>query len=176
MVEAATARRPSFLTIEGEYDPPTANPDTATVSEDGPGVTIDPRPNDRNPDSGSIITVTGVDDSSTTGTATSTSTEVTYDPDGHYEYLALGETAVDTVDYTITDGINQSTARISVTIEGANDAPAAADDTASVPEDGRQPASTCYRTMPTPTHQTRSRLTLSRSLQGSAHRASQATS
>ena len=48
----------------------------------------------------------------------------TYDPNGQFEYLGDGETAIDTFTYTVTDehgATNDGT--VTVTVEGINDAP-----------------------------------------------------
>lgn len=50
----------------------------------------------------------------------------TYDPSGPFDYLAVGETATDTFTYTISDGNLTSTASVTITITGVNDAPFAA--------------------------------------------------
>lgn len=48
----------------------------------------------------------------------------TYDPNGKFEYLSLGETATDSFTYTVTDNHGaSSTATATVTIHGENDAP-----------------------------------------------------
>ncbi|HMN93382.1 MAG TPA: Ig-like domain-containing protein, partial [Hydrogenophaga sp.] len=61
---------------------------------------------------------------------------VTFDPNGDFESLAVGQTATTTITYTISDGQGgTSTATITVTIEGANDAPVANPDTGTVTED-----------------------------------------
>ncbi|MDF1739370.1 MAG: VCBS domain-containing protein, partial [Verrucomicrobiales bacterium] len=53
----------------------------------------------------------------------------TYDPNGQFEYLALGESTQDTFEYTISDGNGgSSTATVTVTVNGLNDAPVAVDD------------------------------------------------
>ena len=66
-----------------------------------------------------------------------------YDPNGQFESLAVGETAIDTFTYTMTDG-NGGTdvATVNVTITGGNDAPAAADDNATF---GENDGSSCPR-------------------------------
>ena len=53
-----------------------------------------------------------------------------YDPNGQFESLQLGESATDSFTYTIDDGNGGAdTATVSLTINGLNDAPIAADDT-----------------------------------------------
>jgi VCBS repeat-containing protein len=59
-----------------------------------------------------------------------------YDPNGQFEGLAVGETANDTFTYTISDGTGGTdTATVTITINGANDAPVATDNASSVTED-----------------------------------------
>ena len=47
----------------------------------------------------------------------------TYDPNGKFESLALGESTTDPFTYTIDDGTNSDTATVTVNIDGANDQP-----------------------------------------------------
>jgi VCBS repeat-containing protein len=52
-----------------------------------------------------------------------------FDPNGQYDYLAVGETAEETYTYAISDGNGGSdTATVTITIVGVNDAPVAVDD------------------------------------------------
>lgn len=61
----------------------------------------------------------------------------TYDPNGKFEYLGVGETATDTFTYTVTDNHGaSSTATATVTIHGENDAPFALPDLATVQKGG----------------------------------------
>ncbi len=49
-----------------------------------------------------------------------------YDPNGQFESLGAGETGYDTFTYTVSDGHGgQSTATVTITINGVNDAPVA---------------------------------------------------
>ncbi|MDF1751216.1 MAG: PKD domain-containing protein [Verrucomicrobiales bacterium] len=49
---------------------------------------------------------------------------VTYDPNGQFDYLQAGESATDTFEYTVRDKFGlESTATVTVTINGVNDAP-----------------------------------------------------
>ena len=58
-----------------------------------------------------------------------------YDPNGAFDGLAAGATAVDTFNYTVSDGQGgNATATVSVTVTGVNDAPTAADDNIAVDE------------------------------------------
>lgn len=58
-----------------------------------------------------------------------------YDPNGKFEFLGDGQTTTDSFTYTITDGYDVDTARVTVTINGVNDAPVADDDAYRVDED-----------------------------------------
>ncbi|MGF1523107.1 MAG: beta strand repeat-containing protein [Leptolyngbyaceae cyanobacterium] len=44
-----------------------------------------------------------------------------YAPNGQFEFLGVGETAIDSFDYTISDGQGSSTATATVTVEGAEE-------------------------------------------------------
>ena len=48
--------------------------------------------------------------------------------------LGAGETLTETLEYTVTSGELTDTSTIEITLEGANDAPVAQDDTAATPE------------------------------------------
>ena len=65
----------------------------------------------------------------------------TYDPNGAFTSLKAGATATDKFRYTVTDATGaSSTATVTITITGQNDAPVAANVSATVPEHG--PAAT----------------------------------
>ena len=51
----------------------------------------------------------------------------TYDPGTNYDSLAAGSTDTDSFSYTITDGIATSSANVTITVTGANNAPVATD-------------------------------------------------
>ncbi len=54
---------------------------------------------------------------------------VTFDPNGNFEDLAVGDTRDTTLTYQISDGNGGTdTATITVTVSGVNDAPVATDD------------------------------------------------
>jgi VCBS repeat-containing protein len=127
------------VTIVGANDGPTAVDDKATVQQDGPAVAIAVLANDTDPDAHDTKTVLSVDTGETLGQVTIApgGGGVSYDPNGAFESLGAGETATDTFTYTMKDGSGEtSTATVTVTIVGANDAPTAADDTATAQEDG----------------------------------------
>jgi uncharacterized delta-60 repeat protein len=58
-----------------------------------------------------------------------------YDPNGQFEWLAVGESVNDTFRYVVSDGVLTDTAIVTVTVTGLNDAPLAADDAYSTTED-----------------------------------------
>ncbi|RFB01423.1 beta strand repeat-containing protein [Parvularcula marina] len=125
------------VTVTGVNDAPTANVDVAMADEDNPTAPIDVLGNDTDPDTSDVLTVSSVDDSGTTGSVTlNMDSTVTYDPNGQFEYLAVGETATDTFEYTVSDGNGGfDTATVTVTISGVNDVPTANDDMAVTDED-----------------------------------------
>lgn len=107
-------------------DPPTAFDDSITVSEDGtviPGGSL--LANDVDPDAGDTLTIQPLPATTTAGAQlTLANGIVTYSPGTLFQYLAAGQTATDGFSYTIADqGGLTSTASVSLTVTGANDAP-----------------------------------------------------
>ncbi|MAS94337.1 MAG: hypothetical protein CMO55_14155 [Verrucomicrobiales bacterium] len=105
--------------------------DVLSVSA-GEGVLV----NDTDPDIDGVapddsITVTAHDAHSAAGGVVIVNADgsYTYDSNGRFNYLALGESATDTFTYTISDSQGATdTATVTVTILGSNDAPNAVDD------------------------------------------------
>jgi VCBS repeat-containing protein len=128
------------VTIEVANVPPTASVDEASVDEDGPPLDIAVLGNDSDPAGiRDPLTIIGVDTQVTVGSVAWTAAGVTYNPDGKFEPLGVGETATDTFAYTIDDGDGGTdTATVTVTIEGQNDAPTVVNPIADVTamEDG----------------------------------------
>jgi VCBS repeat-containing protein len=59
-----------------------------------------------------------------------------FDPNGQYDYLAVGETAEESFTYAISDGNGGSdTATVTITIVGVNDVPVAVDDAYTIQQD-----------------------------------------
>ena len=85
--------------------------------------------NDSDPD-GDPLTLAGFDTTGTIGLVTSNGDGTfDYDPNGHFDGLAVGEIATDSFTYTVSDGTGrEDTATVNVTINGVNDAPRAIDD------------------------------------------------
>ena len=126
------------VTVTGVNDAPTANDDSVSTDEDTAFTTIDlVADNDTDPDTSDTIAVTGINTTGTIGNVTNnTDGTFTYDPNGQFESLAVGESTTDSFTYTIEDNFSeQDTATVTVTITGVNDAPAAVDDSASTDED-----------------------------------------
>ena len=110
------------LTINGLNDDPSAAAIAGSVSEDGPAVTLladftDP---DRDDTHSFSIDTTG-----TKGRVTNNNDGTfSYDPNGQFDSLGLGQTATDTFAYTVADNHGaSSTATATVTINGLPDEP-----------------------------------------------------
>src|SRR5690606_20128819 len=71
------------------------------------------------------LEVEALDDLGTAGTVSlDVQTQlVTYDPDGQFDFLGDGESALDTFWFTVSNGKRTATAPVSVTITGINDPP-----------------------------------------------------
>ncbi len=113
------------LTIDAANANPLADADSATVNEDGPATVVDVLDGDSDPaGAADPLAVTGVELTGTQGDVSFSSTDVTYDPNGQFEWLAAGESATDTFTYDISDGDGgTATGAVSVTIIGTNDRP-----------------------------------------------------
>jgi len=135
-VLGATDTATVTITVTGVNDDPTAVDDEKTVGENSAGASVDVLANDTDPDTSDTLEVTAVDSTGTTGLVTNNGTDVTYDPNGQFENLADGESTTDTFTYTVSDGHGGTdTATVTVTVTGANDAPNAVDDEATVGKD-----------------------------------------
>lgn len=83
--------------------------------------------NDFDPDYSDTITLIGFDASLTTGMVTSNGDGTfNYDPGGQFDALFPGQQAVDTFEYTLSDGVLTATATVTVTITGVNETPSVA--------------------------------------------------
>ena len=144
--QGATSTATVSITVAGVNDAPVARPDFAVTSEDvaiaitAPGVLA----NDFDPDAGETATLRVMAGNfvSTLGAAV----VITGNGLGGYSYdptqapalqaLRQGTSTVDTFVYTVRDNNgNSSLGTVSVTVQGANDAPVANDDSASIDED-----------------------------------------
>jgi VCBS repeat-containing protein len=117
---------------------PTATDNDYAVSEDGGAAVIGNAltddtgaGTDSDPDGDTLVVTaqTGVAGSNGGVFSIDAAGVITFDPNGDFESLAVGESATTTLSYEISDGEGGlSTATITVTINGANDAPVATDD------------------------------------------------
>lgn len=122
-------------TITGSNDGPTAVADTATVGEDST-VTIDVLANDSDPDASDSLSISAANVSIGNGSVSIVDGELQYDPGSDYNYLADGESAQVTVEYTVDDGNGGTdTAIATITVTGSNDGPTAIADAGSAGED-----------------------------------------
>ncbi|MHC5112464.1 MAG: cadherin-like domain-containing protein [Planctomycetota bacterium] len=119
---------------------PTANDDGGvgfTTDEDTSFTTADVRDNDTDPSPTDPLTVSGFDTTSTQGLVLNNGDGTfDYDPNGQFESLGAGDSAVDTFEYTVIDDDGGSdTATVFITVAGVNDAPMANDDAYDATED-----------------------------------------
>ena len=120
------------LTVTAVNDPPVAQDDAYTTTEDSP-LSV-PAPgvldNDTDPDASDTLSVLALDDTGTLGQVTSNGDGTfNYDPNAQFEYLAAGEQATDAFAYTVSDGNGGTdSATVTIAIDGVNDAPDAVND------------------------------------------------
>jgi len=111
------------VTVTGTNDAPVATADTATTSENA-AVTVAVLANDHDVDDGAVLTVTAASAPLGQGSASVVGNQVKFDPGSDFDHLAVGESQVVNVSYTISDEHGAtSTATIAVTVTGTNDAP-----------------------------------------------------
>ena len=119
--------------------PPIANNDSFIITEDDAAVVIpssDLLANDTDPNPEDILTVTQVGESAIGASVALISDQITYEIGNSYQYLAQGESVDDYFTYTVSDDkAATDQGLVNVTIEGVNDIPVVADDSASVTED-----------------------------------------
>ena len=125
------------VTINGVNDVPVAGDDTDSTDQNtstGGNVLT----NDSDPDDNDTLTVEAGTLNLTSGATVTINTDgsYSYDPNGAFDYLGVGESAIDTFDYTVSDGNGGTdTATVTVTVNGLNDTPVAGDDTATTDQD-----------------------------------------
>jgi len=125
----ATSTATLTITLTGANDAPTAVNDTASATEDGGTVTGNVLSNDTDVDTGDTRAV------SNPGTRTGGFGTLTLNADGSYSFavnnasatvqaLQAGQTLSETFSYTVIDSAGAtSTATLTITLTGANDAP-----------------------------------------------------
>jgi VCBS repeat-containing protein len=123
------------LTVTGVNDPPTAVNDTFTTNENT-SPTLNLVSNDTDPDSSDVLTIQSINTFGTLGAVTiSSGTSVSYNPITAFNNLKNGQTAIDTFQYTVSDGHNDtSTATVTVMVNGVNDNPTPVNDTTTTGE------------------------------------------
>ncbi|HEY5720982.1 MAG TPA: Ig-like domain-containing protein [Allosphingosinicella sp.] len=123
------------VNVSGNNDAPVANPDAASTGENSI-VVVNVIANDTDVDNGATLTVIAASAPSGQGSASIVGNQVQFDPGTDFDYLDTGESAQVVVSYTIEDEHGAtSSSTITITVNGANDAPVANDDTASTTED-----------------------------------------
>jgi VCBS repeat-containing protein len=128
------------VTITGVNDGPVAEADQATAMAGGPAATGNALVNDSDIDNGDVLSVASA------GVEAGAYGTLDLAADGSYSYtvdealiagLSLGQTVVDTFDYTVQDSHGATAAStIEITITGSNEGPVAEADSASALEDG----------------------------------------
>jgi len=115
-----------WATVNLRVVPPTVDDTLAT--DENTLATINVLRNDMEASGNHSLTVSGLDSSATIGLVCwSADGSVAYDPHGGFEYLAVGETAVDSFRYTVDDGQGGAfRATVTLVVSGANDPPTAA--------------------------------------------------
>lgn len=127
------------ILVPGANDPPVAEDDSTDPTPSDVPVSSTLLGNDSDPES-DPLTVDKINDEPVEGPTTVTlptgailtvdpTGEFTYDPNNQYDSLPPGETATETIEYTVTDGDGGTdVATLTVTVTGVNDAPDAEDD------------------------------------------------
>lgn len=138
----ATSTATVTVTVHGRNDAPVARADAYTTSEDDVLHVVEPGVlgNDSDVDAGDVWTVTAFDAVSAQGATVSISASgaLVYNPltSANLQSLKPGESRQDTFTYTIRDLAGAtSTATVTVTVQGRNDAPVAGADAYSTSED-----------------------------------------
>ncbi|MDH3500047.1 MAG: Ig-like domain-containing protein, partial [Acidimicrobiia bacterium] len=123
------------VTVGGANDAPVANDDEDGTDEDV-SVDIDVLANDTDPEENDLVVV-AVDTSNIEGTvAINEDNTVRYTPAVAFGALSAGDEVEEEFFYTVDDGFGgTAVAKVTVFVEGVNDAPAAADDAAATDED-----------------------------------------
>ena len=111
------------VTVTGTNDGPVANPDAAATTENAT-ILVNVLGNDTDADDGAVLTVTTASTPSGQGTASVVGNQVQFAPGSDFDYLAVGESTVVTVNYSIADEHGATAAStIALTVTGTNDAP-----------------------------------------------------
>ncbi len=122
-----TSNKVQLPSVTVENVDPTGVADSIDVSEDSGPVTVPVLVNDFDgAGNNGSLTVSAIDSSGAIGIVSLTAGVVSYDPNGMFENLPVGATAIDSFHYEITDGNGRKAiASVGITIIGVNDAPIA---------------------------------------------------
>jgi VCBS repeat-containing protein len=124
------------VTVTGVNDGPVAVDDAAIVLADTT-IAIDALGNDTDIDAGDTRILSSVDGSLAAGKAVIVDGKIVYDTAAQFASLGAGATATDSFTYVMKDGAGaESSATVTVTVQGVNDAPVAFSDSATAIEDG----------------------------------------
>ncbi|MEM9144614.1 MAG: cadherin-like domain-containing protein [Pseudomonadota bacterium] len=132
--EGGTATAQAIFTITGLNDAPRTIEDTGQIGALAGETSFDVLMNDVDVDEGDTIALSDVDLTETFGTAriSDDGSTLLYDPNGAFDNISVGGTAVDTVGYTIRDTSGATaTGTLTLTVVGeasANTPPVAVDD------------------------------------------------
>jgi VCBS repeat-containing protein len=130
----ATGSSTLTVTVTGANDGPVANPDSAATGENGT-ILIDVGANDTDVDHGAILTVTGTSVPAGKGSAAGVGRQIQFNPGTDFDDLAVGETEVVVIGYTIADEHGASaSSTLTITVTGTNDAPVARPDARTTSE------------------------------------------
>ncbi|WGM40072.1 VCBS domain-containing protein [Caulobacter sp. NIBR1757] len=147
----ATSQATLTITVNGANDAPVAVADTGSATEAGtaPGsnATGNVLANDTDVDSGDALTVAALDGGTLGAALNGDFGALTLNADGSYSYVVneaavnslrtFADTVSDTFTYTVRDAAGAtSTASLTITTHGANDAPVAVDDAGAASKDG----------------------------------------
>jgi len=135
----ATSTATLVVTVTGTNDGPVAVADAVVVSKGDASATIEVLANDTDIDAGDTRTIVSI---ATTGLLGSASigpggTSILYSPGAAFASLGTGQSATETLAYTIADASGAtSTAAVTITVMGGNRGPVAVNDTATATENG----------------------------------------
>ncbi|MEA3012078.1 MAG: hypothetical protein QOD42_623, partial [Sphingomonadales bacterium] len=117
------------FSITGLNDAPVANPDSDTTGENA-AILIDVLANDTDVDNGAALTVTEASAPAGQGSASVVGNQVKFDPGMDFDDLAVGESEVVLISYSIEDEHGAAaSSTLTITITGTNDGPVANPDT-----------------------------------------------
>jgi VCBS repeat-containing protein len=126
------------VTVAGVNHAPVAAADTAQATENGSPISINVLANDSDADivGGDSLTLLSLGTAGLQGSAAINGGAITYTVGDAFQSLRAGVSGTDVFSYTVVDrGGQQTTANVTVTVTGVNDAPTAVADSLSISED-----------------------------------------